>query len=31
MMRLLRVWSFGRIQFQAGSPRILQFGVKYGF
>jgi hypothetical protein len=23
--------NFGRIQTQAGSPRVLQFGVKYGF
>jgi hypothetical protein len=23
--------NFGRIQSQAGSPRILQFGIKYGF
>jgi hypothetical protein len=23
--------AFGRIQSQAGSPRILQFGIKYGF
>jgi hypothetical protein len=22
---------FGRIQSQSGSPRVLQFGVKYGF
>lgn len=23
--------NFGRIQTQAGTPRILQFGIKYGF
>ena len=23
--------TFGRIQIQAGGPRIMQFGVKYGF
>jgi hypothetical protein len=23
--------TFGRIQTQAGSPRVLQFGIKYGF
>jgi hypothetical protein len=23
--------NFGRIQTQAGSPRVLQFGIKYGF
>ncbi|NOT27813.1 MAG: hypothetical protein HOP16_17135 [Acidobacteria bacterium] len=23
--------TFGRIQTQAGGPRILQFGIKYGF
>lgn len=23
--------NFGRIQTQAGTPRVLQFGIKYGF
>ena len=23
--------NFGRIQTQAGIPRVLQFGIKYGF
>ena len=23
--------TFGRIQTQAGAPRIMQFGVKFGF
>jgi hypothetical protein len=23
--------NFGRIQTMAGDPRILQFGIKYGF
>jgi hypothetical protein len=27
----LNAGTFGRIQSQAGTPRILQFGIKYGF
>jgi hypothetical protein len=23
--------TFGRIQTQSGAPRIMQFGIKYGF
>ena len=23
--------NFGRIQSQSGNPRIMQFGIKYGF
>jgi hypothetical protein len=23
--------NFGRIQTQTGTPRVLQFGIKYGF
>jgi hypothetical protein len=27
----LSAGNFGRIQTAAGDPRILQFGIKYGF
>jgi hypothetical protein len=27
----LNAGTFGRIQTQQGSPRIMQFGIKYGF
>jgi acetyl esterase/lipase len=31
LIMLLDTPTFGQIQTQAGDPRILQFGVKYGF
>jgi hypothetical protein len=27
----LAAGTFGRIQSRQGSPRIMQFGIKYGF